>query len=867
MNKPPKYPPDTTLTVGSHQVSVIKFLSEGGFAQVYVVNVLEGPSAGLYRKACMKRVVVPNKQSLNTLRAEVDCMKLLKGNRHVVTYLDSHASRSTTNANTYEVFVLMEYCSRGGLIDFLNTRLQNRLTEHEVLDIMSQTTQAVAAMHKLLPPLLHRDIKIENVLVNEQGVFKLCDFGSVCGVIRPPTSQQEMDFVYNDIMHNTTAQYRSPEMVDLNKRLPIDEKSDIWALGVYLYKLCYYTTPFENNGGGDHAILQGRFQFPALPHYSDHLKSLIGHMLRVNPTERPNVYQVLNQVSNLQGVPCPITDFYKERALSALQNSNGIRNAHSSTTTISTDFPTPNSFILHQQPMLGSVTTAAPFSFVNSGVNNPLPLAQQQQQPLIMSGINPQLNSLPIIAPPITTFPSKMAINNNMIPSNIISNNIQTGEPFKKQQDATIDPFNKLYNTAKGISTKSAPSTTTNTGSSLNNISSSKLQPSLSFGTNSYNPSIVATSGGSSNSTSKRSTLYVDSEVQTDFVMNSNISGSSSTTSASSNSSDNEIPSYVTFNNRNFSVNNGGLDQVSTGGSFTSRFSRKLKSLITGESLRSSSSKQNTGNNLPYQSISGNNKIDLKNNNTGNSTKSFFKNGAISPIRKTSSNSRKSSMDPSFGSRIPSGDTEKERVKEENGYHSKRRSVIIPKMDPPAANSTSKGITSIVYNNKTKLPSDNVIDNNASSSKSFVAPKKSSIEQRVQNLLSAHKNTSLGASKTTNGYGKYVDQGNPSEDSRKESVIVTPLSATGNIANSSGISSSTSTRINYAELAKSKKKKKLPPPKPKKPKFLHSSGSKKITLAKNGDVRSASDTPSELVTVDVDKLEEDFKRRFPSTTI
>jgi AP2-associated kinase len=46
-----------------------------------------------------------------------------------------------------------------------------------------------------------------------------------------------------DINTHTTIQYRAPEMVDVYQRRVIDEKSDIWALGVLLYKLCYYTTP------------------------------------------------------------------------------------------------------------------------------------------------------------------------------------------------------------------------------------------------------------------------------------------------------------------------------------------------------------------------------------------------------------------------------------------------------------------------------------------------------------------------------------------------------------------------------------------------------------------------------------------------
>ncbi|CCE62490.1 hypothetical protein TPHA_0C03380 [Tetrapisispora phaffii CBS 4417] len=319
MNQPeiPLYTPGIILPVGSHQAKILKYLTSGGFAQVYQVEISPYDIHSGSNIACLKRVIVPDKTSLNVPRAEVEAMKLLRNNKYVVSYIDSHAAKSRPAPGvpngSYEVFLLMEYCSGKGLIDFMNTRLQNRLKEFEILNIMSHVSQGVAAMHALQPPLLHRDIKIENVLISNKNEFKLCDFGSVCGVIRPPTNQTELDFVQHDILKNTTAQYRSPEMLSLSKSIPINEKSDIWALGVFLYKVCYYTTPFEKEG--ENAILHSRYQYPAYPQYSDNLKNLIRVMLMVDPSKRPNICQVVEEVSRLQGVPCPLKNFYLERAI------------------------------------------------------------------------------------------------------------------------------------------------------------------------------------------------------------------------------------------------------------------------------------------------------------------------------------------------------------------------------------------------------------------------------------------------------------------------------------------------------------------------------------------------------------------------
>lgn len=309
---PNAYQPGTKLTVGSHQVVVTKYISQGGYAHVYTCEI--SPEYNHTKVACLKRVAVPDKVALNILRAEVDAMKRLKGNRCIVSYIDSHASRMSTGVG-YEVFVLMEYCARNGLIDLMNSRLVDKLSEPEVLKIMGEITEGVCNMHALDPPLIHRDIKIENVLINSEGDFKLCDFGSLSGILRPPRNLEEFKILQDDLMKHTTAQYRAPEMIDLYRGFPIDEKSDVWALGVFLYKVCYYTTPFENNhinghAGGDLAILNAKFTFPSTPVYSSRLKNIISKLLVPDPRARPNAYQLLEEVCRMRNVPVPIENWY-----------------------------------------------------------------------------------------------------------------------------------------------------------------------------------------------------------------------------------------------------------------------------------------------------------------------------------------------------------------------------------------------------------------------------------------------------------------------------------------------------------------------------------------------------------------------------
>ncbi|KAL6871983.1 serine/threonine protein kinase [Trichoderma novae-zelandiae] len=365
------FAPGTKIQVGNHRVQIQKYLSEGGFAHVYLVKLpkaVDGTDL-----AVLKRVAVPDKEALRSMRTEVETMKRLKGHEAIVTYIDSHASE--LKGGGYEVFLLMEFCDGGGLIDFMNTRLQHRLTEPEIVNIFADIAEGVACMHYLKPPLLHRDLKVENVLITNTPAgkrFKLCDFGSAAPPRAAPMTVVDCRLMDEDVQKHTTLQYRSPEMVDVYRKQPINEKSDIWALGVLLYKLCYYTTPFEDQG--QLAILNASYKYPSYPVFSDRLKKLIASMLKENMQLRPNIYQVLKEACAMQGREMPIHDIYSGRASDQLRTS-----PHASATD-------PKS----QAPIVGAVFAA--------------PIREQQTLP----DITPMRRGRPVPSPSRTPVPGKV---------------------------------------------------------------------------------------------------------------------------------------------------------------------------------------------------------------------------------------------------------------------------------------------------------------------------------------------------------------------------------------------------------------------------------------------------------------------------
>ena len=98
----------------------------------------------------------------------------------------------------------------------------------------AQTLDAVAYLHRQSPPIVHRDLKCENLLVDTAGGVKLCDLGSATTATYAPDAGWNMarrTAMEEELQKYTTPMYRSPEMVDIWSNYPVGCPGDVWALG------------------------------------------------------------------------------------------------------------------------------------------------------------------------------------------------------------------------------------------------------------------------------------------------------------------------------------------------------------------------------------------------------------------------------------------------------------------------------------------------------------------------------------------------------------------------------------------------------------------------------------------------------------
>ncbi|XP_050976543.1 AP2-associated protein kinase 1 isoform X5 [Labeo rohita] len=283
------------FTVGRHQVTVDETLAEGGFAIVFLVRTNQGV------RCALKRMYVNNEYDLQVCKREIQIMRDLNGHKNIVGFLDSSIT-AVGGGDVWEVFILMDFCRGGQVVNLMNQRLQTGFSEQEVLQIFCDTCEAVARLHQYKTPIIHRDLKVENILLHDRGHYVLCDFGSATMKFQNPQNEG-VTVVEDEIKKYTTLSYRAPEMVNLYNGKIITTKADIWAMGCLLYKLCFFTLPF---GESQVAICDGSFTIPDNSRYSQDMHRLIRYMLEPDPDKRPDIFQVSYFAFKLARRDCPV---------------------------------------------------------------------------------------------------------------------------------------------------------------------------------------------------------------------------------------------------------------------------------------------------------------------------------------------------------------------------------------------------------------------------------------------------------------------------------------------------------------------------------------------------------------------------------
>ncbi|KAF9037295.1 kinase-like protein [Hymenopellis radicata] len=240
-----------------------------------------------------------NERDRKQIVAEVNILKDLHHD-HIVRYHDRHVDRDAGI-----LYILMEYCGGGDLSNVIKQALKHNrpIPEDTVWNYFMQILLALQHCHHpngsghgrtnstgsdtndphRRAQILHRDLKPDNVFLDENNTVKLGDFGLSKALPKRALPIPTLEY---------TPYYMSPELM---QEKAYDAKSDIWSLGCLIYELCALRPPFhEAKTHTELSILIRNGRIPPLPKgYSQSLTAVIKSMLNLNPAMRPSTVQLL----------------------------------------------------------------------------------------------------------------------------------------------------------------------------------------------------------------------------------------------------------------------------------------------------------------------------------------------------------------------------------------------------------------------------------------------------------------------------------------------------------------------------------------------------------------------------------------------
>ena len=249
----------------SDRYQIIKAIGEGGMANVYLAY----------------DTILDRNVAVKVLRGD-----LANDEKFVRRFQrEALSASSLTHPNIVEVYdvgedagqyyIVMEYVEGKNLKDLIKKR--GKLTLSEVIDIMLQITDGMSVAHDSY--IIHRDIKPQNIMIMENGLVKIMDFGIAMAMNSTELTQT------NSVMGSV--HYIPPEQANGKGAIL---QSDIYSMGIVMYELLTGTLPYRGDNAVEIALKHLKEPLPSirdiLPNIPTSVENIILKATAKNPKNR-----------------------------------------------------------------------------------------------------------------------------------------------------------------------------------------------------------------------------------------------------------------------------------------------------------------------------------------------------------------------------------------------------------------------------------------------------------------------------------------------------------------------------------------------------------------------------------------------------
>lgn len=248
------------------EFQIVNTLGEGTFGKVLLA--IHHPTQEKVAIKILKKDSIQYKRDSNKIYLEIKIQSLLHHKNIPRIYQVIETNKT--------ICLILEYCPGLDLISYL--RQKGKLNEESGRSIFIQLIDILDYLSKF--KIAHRDIKLDNIIINEEGTIKLVDFG--------------LSNFYNNILQTAcgSPSYVAPEIINNEFYNPL--KSDIWSCGIVLYSLIAGKLPFEGENENElyKKIISGKYITPK--HFSLELKDLLFRIFYIDPNLRITIDEIKN---------------------------------------------------------------------------------------------------------------------------------------------------------------------------------------------------------------------------------------------------------------------------------------------------------------------------------------------------------------------------------------------------------------------------------------------------------------------------------------------------------------------------------------------------------------------------------------------
>ena len=179
-------------------------------------------------------------------------------------------------------FLVMEYVKGMDLKRYIQTHYP--VPYLQIVDIVQQILSAVALAHQ--HRIIHRDLKPQNILINEEGVVKITDFGIAIALSETSITQT------NSMLGSV--HYLSPEQA---RGSMATNQSDIYAIGIILYEMLTGKVPFDGESAVTIALKHFQDEIPSIRIYDKNVpQSLENVVLKATAKEQADRYKTADEM-------------------------------------------------------------------------------------------------------------------------------------------------------------------------------------------------------------------------------------------------------------------------------------------------------------------------------------------------------------------------------------------------------------------------------------------------------------------------------------------------------------------------------------------------------------------------------------------